>query len=139
MRRPARGLLANQLQFPCLELAEARGGFCLFAFGGARNRFGLQRPVRVPRFAEADLASGASQLQALLASFGLEVDLEPRAGALEHLFSHERHVMHVFQGHLEKKPASQEAVCRKKTHRNSECPVPRLCSSSLTGVFSSVF
>ncbi|CAJ1337061.1 unnamed protein product [Effrenium voratum] len=78
VRRPARGLLANQLQFPCLELAEA------------------------------DLASGASQLQALLASFGLEVDLEPRAGALEHLFSHERHVMHVFQGHLEKKPASQE-------------------------------
>ena len=75
VRRPKTGLLAGQLDFPSVDVADLEG-------------------------TDDRKAASVLRLQKLLVELGFrqEVTLTPLSAQVEHVFSHEHHIMHVFRG-----------------------------------------
>lgn len=81
IRRPPRGLLANQLDFPSMDITGD-----------------LEDPMVLNDVISAEILQKLQRK--LLEDFDLAVTLKQQSleRPLEHLFSHERHVMHLFVG-----------------------------------------
>ena len=79
IRRPPRGLLANQLDFPSIDITGD-----------------LEDPMVLNDVISAEILQKLQRK--MLEDFDLSVKLQSLERPLEHLFSHERHVMHLFVG-----------------------------------------
>ena len=85
VRRPPKGLLGGQLNFPSLEVSENEA------------------------LCDVRREDAVGKLKALLLeAFKLDVDLRPVDEPVEHQFSHEHHVMHIFRGECEQRPPLQQ-------------------------------
>eukprot|EP00435_Cladocopium_sp_Y103_P026739 s3830_g6.t1 len=91
VRRPPNGLLAGQLEFPSVEIKLEKED---------------SNPVKTLDNATKDDAM-QRLWQSMVKNFSLNcVVLEPFEVPLEHIFSHERHVMHIFRGYVTARPSS---------------------------------
>ena len=109
VRRPPKGLLAGQLEFPSIQMEEERWiqSFRCSSFFGLKNfMFVLVFLLHPPLFQDENgvesTESCVQRLTALLKGFQVDLlkELTPVEGVpLEHIFSHEHHFIHLFRGH----------------------------------------
>ena len=91
IRRPLRGLLANQLDFPSMDITGD-----------------LEDPMVLN-----DVSILQKLQRKMLEDFDLSVKLQSLERPLEHLFSHERHVMHLFVGQTTSNSHSKDGTKRE--------------------------